>query len=137
MNSKRLWTHVLGAAVSLIVLFAVPSLAQAHAGHYHEVEAPSAASASSPHADAGSAARVKHLASFAESQDQAPAKNALGCGGLSCCGNAPCPACASLISINNTDLEPLGNSAVYLPHNGHAVTGINPKDLSRPPKSFV
>ncbi len=136
MISKPLWTHVLGAAVSVIVLFAVPSLAYAHAGHHHS-EAPAAQSVPSPQADAGSATQGKQLASFSESKDQAPAKSSSGCVGLSCCGNAPCPACASLIPINNTDLEPLRISAVSPPHNGLAVAGIGPQDLSRPPKSFV
>lgn len=127
---------MLGAAISLIVLFAVPSLAQAHAGH-HQAELPMAASVLVLQADTISATQAETLAVFVQSKDQMPGKDNSGCGGLSCCGSAPCPSCASVISLNNADLEPHSVSSVSLPHNAPAVAGIGPQDLSRPPKSFV
>lgn len=136
MMTKRLCGWIVASAIVAIASFAMPSLAQAHAGHHHHHAAASILAADTASSEAEPAAQDRHevvSAGLAGAADQGtPA-----CGGILCCGNTFCASCASVLAAQAAPLEPLTGTATAYLHDPGVPSGTGPSDLSRPPRSFV
>ena len=131
---------VIWAAVFLIAVQFVSSVAQAHAGHSYAptvVVTPStddiAQRVSADEAENASASAEISAADRGIDPDAAPSGSCNGscCGnGVSCCGPALLPATADTPRSTCKALAPpsLGD---------HARSGIDPEALPKPPKSFA
>ena len=137
---NRQLAAVIWAAVLLIAVQFVSSVAQAHAGHSHAptvVVTPStddiAQRVSVDEAENASASVEISAADRSIDPDAAPSGSCNGscCGnGVSCCGPALLPASA--------DAPPLTCKASAPPGLGDPMrSGIDPEALPKPPKSFV
>ena len=131
--------RIVGAAIVLIALLLVPSVAQAHAGHRH-IARPAISSGQT--ADSVAAA-VDHRAAKpvqAEvtqiSKPPAGAPQSVPCTG-GCCSGAPCTACVGMAPVDLPTLTPpMAASSIVLPHVSES-GGLAPDGLRRPPKSFA
>ena len=139
MSLKSSLVRMFGAAIVFAALCAAPSMANAHAGH----AAPPAASGQSSVIAPDEVQADVHAPDEAGAQvvsapDLRSAKtDQNGCGGLLCCGNAPCAACAFVIAVDTSMTLPPWVSAVVLFPDSAPGASIGPQELSRPPRSFV
>lgn len=126
-------------AMLVVALCAVPSMANAHAGH---VGHPSSAVSTAAFLKVDVQANVEatdaqaHVTSTAELRSSSAASEP-GCGGVLCCGNAPCAACAFVIVADTSIVLPATASAKQSWAASVPGSCIGPQDLSRPPRSFV
>ena len=124
-------TRLLGAAILLAAFCAAPSIANAHAGH----AVPAAPMDTSATAMGIQEIVEAHVNTASELRTGSSAM--IVCGGLLCCGNAPCAACGFVIVGETSIGVPLSaGSLLRLPVMA-AGSGIDPLDISRPPRSFV
>ncbi|MEI8150241.1 MAG: hypothetical protein WCG92_01405 [Hyphomicrobiales bacterium] len=140
MSLKQFLVRMFGAAAIFVALCIAPSMANAHAGHGAHASPAVSTSASlvdiDVRADIEATDVQAHVIATSELRSGSAAPRP-GCGGVLCCGNAPCAACAFVI---------VGDTAIVLPPRAGATPfwaaivpgrGIGPQDLSRPPRSFV
>ena len=131
MKLKLPLARLLGAAIFVVAFCAAPSIANAHAGHALPA-APVAASATVTDIQEIVEARINSAPEFRmESSAQRV------CGGLLCCGNAPCAACVFFIVGETSIVVPLSASSLLRSPMMAAASGIDPLDISRPPRSIV
>ena len=123
--------RLLGAAILLVAFCVAPSVANAHAGHAVPA-APMDTSATATDIQEIVEAHVNAAPEF-----RTASSVQIVCGGLLCCGNAPCAACGFVIVGETSIGVPLSaGSLLRLPMMA-AGSGIDPLDISRPPRSFV
>jgi len=132
MKAKRPFLALFGAAIALIAVLALPSLAQAHPGH-HEPSISISMSATDADIVAADVQTSQYTASI--SADAGKVKDF--CGGILCCGNAPCAACFFIIAPLPTTLDPLASGADCPMIERSVPPSFGQNDLSRPPRSFV
>ena len=131
MKLKLPLARLIGAAIFLVAFCAAPSIAKAHAGHAVPA-APVAASATATDNQEIVETRVNTAPEFrTESSAQ------ILCGGLLCCGNAPCAACVFFIVAETSIVVPLSASSLLRLPMMAAGSGIDPLDISRPPRSIA
>ena len=131
MKLKLPLARLLGAAILLVAFCAVPSVANAHAGHAVPA-APMDASATATDIQETVEARVNTAPEFRTASSVQKL-----CGGLLCCGNAPCAACGFVIVGETSIVVPLSASSLLRLPMMAARSGIDPLDISRPPRPFV
>ena len=128
----------LAAMICMIVLFAVPSRADAHTGHGGQTPAvSSSAPASEPLASSElSEPAAANLELFVSAATPAAGKSASGCVG-GCCDGASHACCAFTLS------DPPGDDGpVWIRARGYGATmpapaGRDPTALRKPPRSFA
>ena len=121
--------RLLGAAIFIAAFCAAPSIANAHAGHAVPA-APMDASATAMDIQEIVEARVNTAPEF-----RRVSSVQIVCGGLLCCGNAPCAACGFVIVGETSIGVPLSASSLLRSPMMAAGSGIDPLDISRPPRS--
>jgi len=134
---KQRIMSVLGAAIVLIVLSFVPSVAQAHVGHPHHAVA-------HIHGDYGHAIVVRSERSATQvvlqqaprGQTEVPASSDRNCVGACC--TTVCSACSAAGLPNFAQIVPLPRSTTrvaFVPAQMKPVRA--PESLRRPPKHFI
>ncbi len=140
MALKLSLVRMFGAAAVFVALCAVPSIANAHAGHASHALPVVSTSASSVdidvRADVDAAVFEAHMTSASELRSGSVPQPS-SCGGLLCCGNAPCAASAFVIVGDTLIVLPPWVSAAPFWAGSVFGMGIGPQDLSRPPRFFV
>lgn len=132
MKAKRPLLALFGAAIALIAVLGLPSVAQAHPGH-HEPSISSSMSATDADMVGADVQTSRYTASIFV--DSGKLKDA--CGGILCCGNAPCAACFFIIAPLPPTLDPLTSGADCPLIERSAPPSFGQNDFSRPPRSFV
>jgi hypothetical protein len=134
MRIRQFMTGILGAAIALIILFAAPSAAFAHAGHMdtgafaNQVAAPN----SEQKSEVKMTSSVQHVVTLGAASDQV----LLPCNGISCCKTASCAGCGILLSAA-PPLEPVWIALPHASSEMRAPRGQGPSDLTRPPRPFA
>jgi hypothetical protein len=138
MGLKLQLSRILGAAILLIALSFMPSVANAHGGHDHG----SQPAASTPHHSEGVAAsgQIADEAgqaelSQAESPSTSPSKTA-GCNS-GCCTGAACGACVGMAFMGVPVLAPPVSASSMVLLDASPSSSLPPEGLRKPPKSFA
>ena len=131
MKLKLSMARLLGVAIFLVAFCAAPSIAHAHADHSSSVTA-TAVSAPTIAIQVIEEARVSIAQ---ELHSKSPAGKV--CGGILCCGNAPCAACVFFIVDETSIVVPLSASSLLRSPMMAPSSGIDPVGISRPPRSIV
>lgn len=137
MMLKLSLARMFGAAMFFVAICAAPSMAYAHTGHAVPAVSTSTSSVDiDVRADVEAADVSVHMipifelrSGFAEQQPR--------CGGILCCGNAQCFACAFVIVGDTSIAVPYWASALPLSTVIIPGNGIGPQDLLKPPRFFV
>ena len=126
---------ILGAAIALIVLLALPSAASAHPGH-HDRDSRATTAEVEPALSRSIAKAEKVTAELrrvtANDNTKSPP-----CGDLSCCEKASCAACCVVIVGTTAMVEPVWAALPRPMADSPAPSGTGPGDLSRPPRSLA
>jgi hypothetical protein len=134
MRVRQYMAAILGPAIALIVLVAMPSAATAHAGHHDrgaQTAAFDIAKAKPVTFQAREPAPVEARAYTAVADAPAPP-----CDGVSCCKKA-CAACGLAIPSAADAFEPVWTGLSTPLPDMRAFGDVRPEDLSRPPKSLA
>jgi hypothetical protein len=134
MRVRQYLAGILGAAVALIVLFAMPSVANAHAGHHDtgaQITSPNTAKPEPVAIQAFEQVTAEARSYTADADTAAPP-----CNSVTCCKKA-CAACGLAIADVVAAFDPVWTSLHTVMPQMRAPGGIRPDDLSRPPKSLA
>ena len=135
LKLQRSW--IFGAAILLIALSFMPSVAKAHDGHAHG----SQPAASSPHnLDGGDASG--QIANKSEQAEMSQAKASdnptmpAGCNG-GCCTGAACAACVAIAFVESPILSPPVSASSIVLLDARPSSSVAPDGLRKPPKFFA
>lgn len=126
--------RILGAAILLVALALMPSLAQAHSGHAHHA----AATVVVQHDDEGTLAPVPgdHADAAVDASNATAATDLAACLD-GCCTGTHCSACFGMALLSDRDARPaVGTSALAVPETP-ASPGFSPARLRKPPRSLA
>ena len=130
MKLKLSMARLLGAAMFLVAFCAAPSIANAHADHSF----PMAATAVSAPTIVIQVIDEVRVSVAQETRSESSGKV---CGGILCCGNAPCVACVFVIVSEISIFVPLSASSLLRSPMIAPGSGIDRVGISRPPRSIV
>ena len=129
--------RVLGAAVLLIALSLVPSMANAHAGHAHALSpAASATQLGDAGMSSGTVAAIALKAEFSAGGITPDRPLGSACGG-GCCSGAPCTACVGMVLIELPGIGLPISAASIVMIDIWPTASRDPEGLRKPPKSFA
>jgi hypothetical protein len=140
MSRGSICTRLFGFAVLLAALFALPQVAQAHAGHAHSthVHTQTDARATDVSTPAAPAIEQQTEQSPAVAASGAPGKRSTApCSDRGCCGQSTCAMCLSLDAPMPPLLMPPSHGAEIGLTANPLPAGIAGPSLQRPPRSFA
>lgn len=129
-------TRILGAAIVMIAVYAMPSAAFAHQGHGTDVSAASsiASAENTASVEGSNAAEAQPSGRTAQQASRQPADER-PCNAVCCTGGASC--CAPAIDTSSSGLDsPQRVRTLVLPRAA-VFGGVDPNLFRRPPRSFV
>lgn len=138
MARGKLCAQLVGFAVLLAALFALPQVAQAHAGHAHAMHVhaqPQATDVSAP-ADHALEQQVEQSLTAASQSDPRHADGS-PCTDRGCCAQGSCTACFSMVAPSPPLMLPPTLAAVIGLTANPLHAGIAGSSLQRPPRSFA
>jgi len=138
MKPSRTFFSTLGAVIALIAFLAMPSTAEAHAGHAHAT--PAATSFDSVPISVDGIDFETRCASSAQHEvfaANAAAPQERPCNGVICCGKTVCAGCVSVILHEVALPQPPLSSSEPVTALMKAAFGIEPLGLKRPPRTFA
>lgn len=145
--SGRLWRMTLPrhlvwflAAALFAVVFAMPGVASAHAGHAHDAPTASQPQAipveTAPAIDQAATVAEEFHATAHVSAAPEKAPNTRGCTG-GCCGTAGMACCGAAIIPSDAATPDLQRSTTYPAGESQPFAGLTPEALPKPPKSIA
>jgi hypothetical protein len=138
MSRGKLCAQLVGFAVLLAALFALPQVAQAHSGHAHAMHVHTQTQATDVSAAADHAIEQQVEQSLTAASQSAP-RHADGspCTDRGCCAQGSCAACFSLVAPAPPLMLPPSLAAVIGLMANPLPSGIAGPSLQRPPRSFA